>query len=125
MKSIAVPVTRKSVVAAKKKKPRPAGHPAVAPSDSLLMVTPPTRGARGAPAPRPVAAEPRPVSLHRYHVGQRLRMQSGGRSWARPETMCRVLALLPVEGGPLRYRVRSETESYERIVDEIDLTIPV
>ena len=125
MKSIAVPVTRKSVVSAKKKKPRPAGHPAVAPSDSLLMVTPPTRGARGTPPPpRPVAAEPRPVTLHRYHVGQRLRMQSGGRNWARPETICRVLALLPVEGGPLRYRVRSEAESYERIVDEIDLTIP-
>jgi hypothetical protein len=116
MKSIAVPVTRKSIVSDKKKRRagRPAGHPAVPPTDIVV-------GGRVGPV-RAQAGEPRAVTGHRYHVGQRLRMANGGRSWSRPDTVCRVLALLPIEGGPLRYRVRSEAENFERIVDEIDLS---
>ena len=35
---------------------------------------------------------------------------------------CKVVALLPYEGyGALLYRVRSESESFERIVAEADL----
>ena len=49
-------------------------------------------------------------------------MRDGGRAWQRAETMCKVMALLPQEAGPLRYRVRSEMESFERVVEEIDLT---
>ncbi len=49
-------------------------------------------------------------------------MARGGRDIARQASACQVVALLPHEGGPLRYRVRSDAEGFERIVDETDLT---
>ena len=59
---------------------------------------------------------------HRYRVGDRLRMNGGGQSLQRVSSGCRVLSLLPYEGhGALLYRVRSEAESFERIVAEADL----
>ncbi|HEX4297889.1 MAG TPA: hypothetical protein VHZ56_07685 [Devosia sp.] len=65
-----------------------------------------------------IAARP----THRYHVGERLRMSNGGRSFARDEAFCKVVSLLPYEGhGSLLYRVRSDTEQFERIVIEGDL----
>lgn len=60
---------------------------------------------------------------HRYHIGDRLRMDGGGYSVARQAAACRIVALLPYEGrGALLYRVRSDTEQFERIVAEADLT---
>jgi hypothetical protein len=59
---------------------------------------------------------------HRYTIGQTLFMARGGRDIARQASACQVIALLPHEGGPLRYRVRSEAEGFERIVEEADLT---
>ncbi len=60
---------------------------------------------------------------HRYHVGERLRMANGGYSVARAGSFCKITALLPYEGhGSLLYRVRSETEQFERVVAEADLT---
>ncbi len=59
---------------------------------------------------------------HRYAVGQRLAMAPGGREFARGAATCTIVARLPHEGGPLRYRVRSDNENYERIVDENDLS---
>jgi hypothetical protein len=58
---------------------------------------------------------------HLYRVGQRLRMLGGGNRWARVESLCEVVVLLPYEGGALMYRVRSEAENYERVVAEVDL----
>jgi hypothetical protein len=58
---------------------------------------------------------------HRFDVGQRLSMAPGGRDISRGASPCRVVFLLPYEGGALRYRVRSENENFERIVDETDL----
>jgi hypothetical protein len=49
-------------------------------------------------------------------------MAPGGREFSRSASACVVLALLPYEGGPLRYRVRSDNENFERIVDEADLS---
>lgn len=109
MKSIAVPVTRKRTAAMK---PKPAGRP-TPPADSQVGGN---VGAGRRPAP-PVAA----AAKHRYRVGERLQMLGGGRSWARAEAICRVTALMPHERGPLLYRVRSEVESFERVVAEDDL----
>jgi hypothetical protein len=68
---------------------------------------------------RPVAAHP----AHRYHAGERLRMAQGGYSVVRAGAFCKVTALLPYEGhGALLYRVRSETEQFERVVAEADLS---
>jgi hypothetical protein len=64
----------------------------------------------------------RRANTHRYATGDRLAMAPGGREISRTAAACLVLALLPHEGGPLRYRVRSENETFERIVDEGDLS---
>lgn len=68
---------------------------------------------------RRVAAQPE----HRYRVGERLRMTGGGHSVQRTSSACKVVSLLPYEGrGSLLYRVRSEAETFERIVAEADLS---
>ena len=70
-------------------------------------------------APRHTMAAP----AHRYHLGERLRMGNGGYSIARAASFCKITALLPYEGhGALLYRVRSETEQFERVVAEADLS---
>jgi hypothetical protein len=66
--------------------------------------------------------ELRTSSGHRYAIGDRLRMASGGREIARGASACLVTAVLPNEGGPLRYRVRSDNENYDRIIEERDLS---
>ena len=69
--------------------------------------------------PRRVVAAPQ----HRFRVGEHLRMNGGGQSVARTAGSCKVVSLLPYEGhGALLYRVRSDTESFERVVPESDLT---
>jgi hypothetical protein len=69
----------------------------------------------------PQAVQVQPV--HRFHVGERLRMAPGGFSVARAGATCKVVSLLPYEGhGSLLYRVRSETEAFERVVAEADLS---
>ncbi|HEY0920912.1 hypothetical protein [Devosia sp.] len=112
LKSIAVPVTRKRTTSVAAK-PRSSGRP-LPPVDSHVggMVGAPRRS-----APALAAAV-----AHRYQVGQRLQMLGGGRSWARAGGVCRITALMPHENGPLLYRVRSEMESFERVVAEDDLT---
>lgn len=71
---------------------------------------------------RPIARRVAPAPTHRYHVGDKLRMNGGGYSVQRTASSCKVVALLPYEGhGALLYRVRSDTESFERVVAEADL----
>jgi hypothetical protein len=61
--------------------------------------------------------------VHRYVVGDRLRMGNGGYSSNRIASTCRITALLPYEGhGPLLYRVHSDAEAFERVVAEADLS---
>ena len=82
--------------------------------DDVVIVSP-----RPAAPPRVVRAQPQ----HRYHIGERLRMTSGGYSVARAGSFCKVTSLLPYQGrGSLLYRVRSETEQFERVVAEADLS---
>ena len=77
-------------------------------------------------APTPIARPARRVAAapeHRYRVGERLRMTGGGQSVQRTSSACKVVSLLPYEGrGSLLYRVRSEAETFERIVAEADLS---
>lgn len=107
-KSIAVPVTRR--LGAGKAKPRVDASSA-------------TRHDGGAVGefPRQPAQPTTPHVIHRFHVGQRLTMARGSRDIARSAAVCEVVARLPHESGPLLYRVRSELESFERVVDEVDL----
>jgi hypothetical protein len=107
-KSIAVPVTRR--LGAGKAKPN-----AVAPAADRHSDRPATEFQRQPAQPTT------PHAMHRFHVGQRLTMARGSRDIARSAAVCQVVALLPHESGPLLYRVRSELESFERVVDEVDL----
>lgn len=107
LKSISVTPTRR---AGGRKQPSPTVDADVEDSFALQIAL--------ARPPRRVAAQP----AHRYHVGERLRMTGGGQSVQRAASTCKVISLLPYEGhGALLYRVRSETESFERIVAEADL----
>lgn len=107
-KSIAVPVTRRQAAG----KVRRAVDAANSDSASGSVVAEFRRQ-----QPQQAAAHP----VHRFGVGQRLTMARGSRDIARPAALCQVVALLPHESGPLLYRVRSELESFERVVDEVDL----
>lgn len=104
IKSIAIPVTRRM----------PAAR-SVPPSDKPLPRSTPAEYAAAQIATAPSRAN------HRFKVGARLRMKQGGHSVARPASYCRVVFLLPFEGGQLLYRVKSEMESFERVVAEADL----
>ena len=85
-------------------------------TDAELMSGPPPQ------LKRPLRAIA-PALAHRYRIGERLRMGNGGYSVARAAAFCKVVALLPYEGhGSLLYRVRSETEAFERVVAEADLS---
>ena len=107
IKSVAIAPTRRRAG-----KPRPAGHPAPTADSRVAGQVGPGRRAVG-------RVEPAGTPL--YHIGQRLTLLGGGNHWARPQGQCRVLAVLPHENGPFLYRVRSELESYERVVVETDL----
>jgi hypothetical protein len=87
--------------------PAAAAAPAYVPATSASMTPRSTGGAAG----------------HRYAIGERLAMAPGGREFARGAATCTIVSRLPHEGGPLRYRVRSDSETYERIVDENDLSV--
>ncbi|OJG00107.1 hypothetical protein AX760_00835 [Pararhizobium antarcticum] len=59
--------------------------------------------------------------LHRFSVGQKVRMKSTVGLSLRDETIFRILATLPVRDGSPQYRVRSEGETYERVTTEDNL----
>lgn len=73
-------------------------------------------------APVAKRAHPSVRSLHRFDVGEWLTMAGGGRITTREASTCLVLAHLPHEGGSLRYRVQSQSEGFQRVVNESDLS---
>jgi len=102
IKSIAVPVTRKRMSAPRMRPSRPD----MADDEGLR---------------RPRLAS-RPEAVHRYRIGERVRMMGGGSNWARSEAVCSIVALLPHERGPVLYRVQSDAENCQRVVEETDLS---
>lgn len=60
--------------------------------------------------------------LHRFKIGQMLDLRSAPRLSNRPSGPCEVISCLPHEKGPILYRVRSQREAIERIVEEVDLS---
>lgn len=55
---------------------------------------------------------------HRYPVGARLQLLSGGRFLPRSGSNCRIIRQLPFEGKELQYQVKSDVETWERVVSE-------
>jgi hypothetical protein len=60
--------------------------------------------------------------MHRYSIGQMLELRSAPLRSNRQSGTCEVLACLPTDKGPALYRIKSINESYERVVEEIDLS---
>ena len=56
--------------------------------------------------------------MHRYAIGERVKMLNGGRHPGSAAGTCTVVRHLPYERDELQYRVRAETETCERIVTE-------
>lgn len=77
-----------------------------------------TQPARTTQPAAPVAVHAR----HRYAIGDRLRVRNGGASLSRQAGHCRITFVLPHEGGQLLYRIKSELETFERVVAEVDLS---
>lgn len=67
-------------------------------------------------------ASDEPAPSHRYKIGQRLNLAPDSRYFQRVACVCVVTATVPNESGPVHYRVRSESERFERVVSEFDLS---
>jgi len=59
---------------------------------------------------------------HHYKVGQMLDLRSAPRHSNRPSGPCEVISCLPHDSGPVLYRVKSRSETIERVVEETDLS---
>ena len=59
--------------------------------------------------------------LHRFSVGQKVRMKSTVGLSLRDEVIFRILATLPIRDGSPQYRIGTEGETYERVTTEDNL----
>jgi len=110
-------VTSKSISITPAQKRSGRGLPSSIPTNDIDDL--PTLSPQRRTPPRPTTTQP----VHRYHIGERLRMTNGGSSISRRESFCKVTGILPYEGrGALLYRVRSDSEQFERVVIEADLS---
>jgi hypothetical protein len=55
-----------------------------------------------------------------FRAGQRVNVMRTRASLA-PGGIYKVIRALPSDGGPIRYRMKSDTETFERILDEVNL----
>lgn len=64
------------------------------------------------------------MAAHLYQTGDMIVLKDGPVRIARSNGSCKILAALPESQGSKRYRVRFESETFDRSVseDEIDLT---
>jgi len=63
-----------------------------------------------------------PTPRHKYKVGQAVDLSPGRWSVPASTRAYKIVRLLPIEGGQLTYRVKSEAETFERIAKESELT---
>jgi hypothetical protein len=63
---------------------------------------------------------------HRFATGQRVRLRPSHRALPASSGSFKIMATLPIEGtGEIRYRIKSEAENFERVVDESTLSLTV
>ena len=55
-----------------------------------------------------------------FRAGQRVQVLRGG-AVGGPSGFCAIVAPLPKDAGPQQYRVRTDGESFDRIIDETQL----
>jgi hypothetical protein len=56
----------------------------------------------------------------KFGAGQRVSIVRSG-SFSAPSGVYRIVSVLPLERGPQQYRVRSDSETFDRIMDEVRL----
>jgi hypothetical protein len=62
-----------------------------------------------------------PMTRHLYSIGDTVTLKDGPVRLARSNGACKVLATLPETGGSRQYRVRFESESFDRCIAETDI----
>jgi len=61
------------------------------------------------------------ASTHKFKVGQSVRYSSSAMRRIGANTDFKIVRLLPSEGGPRQYRIKSASEVHERVAQESDL----
>ena len=80
------------------------------------------RKARGLPHPvRPAKETVAPTTDHKFAVGDIVRLVEVRAGPVRTTGTYRVVRLLPENEGGLQYRIKSDTEAYERVIHESQL----
>lgn len=69
--------------------------------------------------PRRTPEEDIPMSQTRFRAGDRVQVTRA--AFGGPSGSCSVVSALPRDAGPQQYRVRSDGETFERIIDEARL----
>ncbi|MDQ8726783.1 hypothetical protein [Bradyrhizobium sp. LHD-71] len=63
---------------------------------------------------------------HRFSEGQRVRYRAGHSAMPTGTGSFKIIRALPIErNGEIRYRIKSEAESFERVADEASLSLTV
>ncbi len=65
--------------------------------------------------------EVRETPLHRFAIGQQVRLRSGGGAMMKPTAIFEILATLPPLGHSFQYRIRDAEEKHERMTTEDNL----
>ena len=63
------------------------------------------------------------AAVHRYSVGQIVRMRSRSGVFPKTEELFRITRTLPARDNLLQYRLRSDGENYERVATEDNLEL--
>lgn len=63
------------------------------------------------------------MASHRFKVGQTLNYSASRMGNPSPPQPCKVMRLLPAEGGQFQYRIKCNSESVERVVKEAALSL--
>jgi hypothetical protein len=56
----------------------------------------------------------------KFGAGERVSIVRSG-AFSAPTGVYRIVTALPLEGGPQQYRVRNESENFDRVMDEVRL----
>lgn len=63
----------------------------------------------------------RPTRAHKFKVGQTLQFTQKGLVSGEGSMICKIVQLLPLEGGEPQYRIKCTSETVERVVKEYAL----
>jgi hypothetical protein len=61
------------------------------------------------------------MSKHKFRVGQNVYFQSGKIGMPAPSSRYTILRQLPLEGGERKYRIKTDSEQFERVARESEI----